>query len=80
MKIKIGKSLKIYLYLMSNRWIQTRPFGKQYNCNAMGIAAVSSSPELISQLNLLYWYHNYLNGCLNAQIIYQWLNKISTSS
>jgi hypothetical protein len=60
---------------MSNRWIQTRPFGKQYNCNAMGIAAVSSSADLMSKLNLLYWDHNYLNGCSNAQIIYLWLNK-----
>jgi len=60
---------------MSNKWIQTRPFGKQYNCNAMGIAAVSSSADLMSKLNLIYWDHNYLNGCLNAQIIFQWLNK-----
>ena len=41
----------------------------------MGIAAVSASPQLLSQLNKIYWQHNYLNGCLNAQIICQWLNK-----
>jgi hypothetical protein len=29
----------------------------------------------MSKLNLLYWDHNYLNGCSNAQIIYLWLNK-----
>ena len=60
---------------MSKQWIQTRPFGKQYNCNAMGIAAVSSSADLMSKLNLIYWDHNYLNGCVNAHIINQWLNK-----
>lgn len=60
---------------MRNRWIETRPFGKQYNCNAMGVAAVCSSSDLMSKLNLIYWDHNYLNGCFNAEIIYQWLTK-----
>ena len=72
---KILSKLKIEFSSMSNKWIQTRPFGKQYNCNAMGVAAVSSSADLMSKLNLIYWDHNYLNGCLNAHIMYQWLSK-----
>ncbi|CAF1546363.1 unnamed protein product [Rotaria sp. Silwood1] len=60
---------------VSTRWFQTRPFGKQFNCNAMGIAAISSSPQLIAKLNELYWNHNYINGCVNAEIICQWLRN-----
>lgn len=56
-------------------WIQTRLFSKQYNCNVMGIAAISPLADLMSKLNLLYWSHNYLNGCTNAQIICQWLTN-----
>ncbi|CAF1489725.1 unnamed protein product [Didymodactylos carnosus] len=58
---------------MFNRWIQTRPFGKQFNCNAMGVAAVTASPTLMSRLNHIYWDHHYINGCLNAEIMCQWL-------
>ncbi|CAF1390340.1 unnamed protein product [Rotaria sordida] len=82
-RIEVVNTLKIWLKrlnenknnAMSTRWFQTRPFGKQFNCNGMGIAAISSSPQLIAKLNELYWNHHYINGCINAEIICQWLRN-----
>jgi hypothetical protein len=60
---------------MATRWLHTQPLNKQFNCNAMGVAAVCSSPQLMAKLNEFYWHHNYLNGCVNAEIMCQWLSK-----
>ncbi|CAF1319852.1 unnamed protein product [Adineta steineri] len=82
-RVEIVNTLKIWLKrlaqhknsAMAARWLHTHPFGKQFNCNALGMAMISSSPQLMAQLNTFYWHHSYLNGCVNAEILCQWLSE-----
>ena len=44
---------------MFERWVATRPFGKQFSCNTMGVAAVTTSPRLLRQLARESWINRY---------------------
>lgn len=58
---------------MFARWVATRPFGKQFSCNTMGIAAITTSPSLLRQLNRESWVNRYHTNTHNAEIMCAWL-------
>lgn len=58
---------------MFDRWMATRPFGKQFSCNTMGVAAVTTSPRLLRQLNRESWVNRYHTNTHNAEIMTRWL-------
>ncbi|WP_261372452.1 pyridoxal phosphate-dependent aminotransferase [Yersinia aldovae] len=58
---------------MFERWIATRPFGKQFSCNSMGVAAITTSPKLLRQLNRESWVNRYHTNTHNAEIMCAWL-------
>jgi len=57
------------------RWVATRPFGKQFSCNTMGVAAITTSPQLLRQLNRESWINRYHTNTHNAEIMTQWLER-----
>lgn len=58
---------------MFDRWVATRPFGKQFSCNTMGVAAITTSPLLLKQLNRESWISRYHTNTHNAEIMCAWL-------
>jgi aspartate/methionine/tyrosine aminotransferase len=58
---------------MFERWLATRPFGKQFSCNTMGVAAITTSPLLLSQLNRESWINRYHCNTHNAEVMCAWL-------
>ena len=58
---------------MFNRWMATRPFGKQFSCNTMGVAAITTSPLLLKQLNRESWINRYHTNTHNAELMCAWL-------
>ncbi|MEY4475914.1 MAG: hypothetical protein RL248_1681 [Pseudomonadota bacterium] len=58
---------------MFDRWVTTRPFGKQFSCNTMGVAAITTSPKLLRQLNRESWVNRYHTNTHNAEIMCAWL-------
>jgi aspartate/methionine/tyrosine aminotransferase len=58
---------------MFDRWMATRPFGKQFSCNTMGVAAITCSPRMLRQLNRESWINRYHTNTHNAEIMTQWL-------
>ncbi|MBU2709639.1 aminotransferase class I/II-fold pyridoxal phosphate-dependent enzyme [Zooshikella harenae] len=58
---------------MFNRWVATRPFGKQFSCNTMGVAAITTSPILLRQLARESWINRYHCNTHNAEIMCSWL-------
>lgn len=58
---------------MFKRWMATRPFGKQFCCNTMGVAAITTSPQLLRQLNRESWVNRYHTNTHNAEIMCAWL-------
>lgn len=58
---------------MFSRWLATRPFGKQFSCNTMGVAAITTSPLLLRQLNRESWINRYHTNTHNAEIMCAWL-------
>lgn len=58
---------------MFNRWMATRPFGKQFSCNTMGVAAITTSPLLLRQLTRESWINRYHTNTHNAEIMCAWL-------
>lgn len=58
---------------MFNRWVATRPFGKQFSCNTMGVAAITSSAVLLGQLGREAWINRYHCNTHNAEVMCAWL-------
>lgn len=58
---------------MFERWMATRPFGKQFSCNTMGVAAITTSPLLLAQLNRESWINRYHCNTHNAEVMCAWL-------
>lgn len=58
---------------MFNRWVCTRPFGKQFSCNTMGVAAITTSPLLLRQLNRESWINRYHTNTHNVELMCAWL-------
>ena len=58
---------------MFERWVATRPFGKQFSCNTMGVAAITTSPKLLRQLGRESWINRYHCNTHNAELMCQWL-------
>lgn len=58
---------------MFDRWMATRPFGKQFSCNSMGVAAITTSPELLRQLGRESWISRYHCNTHNAEVMCAWL-------
>ncbi len=58
---------------MFERWVATRPFGKQFSCNTMGVAAITTSPVLLGQLGRESWINRYHCNTHNAEIMCSWL-------
>jgi aspartate/methionine/tyrosine aminotransferase len=58
---------------MFDRWVATRPFGKQFSCNTMGVAAITTSPTLLRQLNRESWINRYHCNTHNAEVMCAWL-------
>jgi DNA-binding transcriptional MocR family regulator len=58
---------------MFERWMATRPFGKQFSCNTMGVAAITTSPKLLRQLNRESWINRYHTNTHNAELMCAWL-------
>ena len=58
---------------MFERWVATRPFGKQFSCNTMGVAAITTSPLLLRQLNRESWINRYHTNTHNAAVMCAWL-------
>tara|TARA_B110000211_G_scaffold178945_1_gene202328 strand:- start:1866 stop:3356 length:1491 start_codon:yes stop_codon:yes gene_type:complete len=59
---------------MFNRWVATRPFGKQFSSNTMGVAAITTSPQLLRALNMESWINRYHCNTHNAEIMCSWLS------
>ncbi len=57
------------------RWVATRPFGKQFSCNTMGVAAITTSPKLLAQLGRESWINRYHCNTHNAEIMCNWLSQ-----
>lgn len=60
---------------MFDRWLATRPFGKQFSCNTMGVAAITTSPLLLAQLNRESWINRYHCNTHNAEVMCAWLQR-----
>lgn len=58
---------------MFERWMATRPFGKQFSCNSMGVTAITTSPLLLAQLNRESWINRYHCNTHNAEVMCAWL-------
>jgi aspartate/methionine/tyrosine aminotransferase len=58
---------------MFQRWVATRPFGKQFSCNTMGVAAITTSPLLLRQLARESWINRYHCNTHNAEVMCAWL-------
>lgn len=58
---------------MFTRWVATRPFGKQFSCNTMGVAAITTSPILLGQLAHESWINRYHCNTHNAELMCAWL-------
>lgn len=58
---------------MFDRWVATRPFGKQFSCNTMGVAAITTSPLLLRQLGRESWINRYHCNTHNAEVMCAWL-------
>lgn len=58
---------------MFDRWVVTRPFGKQFSCNTMGVAAITTSGELLAALARKSWINRYHCNTHNAEIMCAWL-------
>ena len=58
---------------MFDRWMASRPFGKQFSCNTMGVAAITTSPRLLRQLNRESWINRYHTNTHNAELMCAWL-------
>lgn len=58
---------------MFERWVATRPFGKQFSCNTMGVAAITTSPKLLQQLGRESWINRYHCNTHNAELMCAWL-------
>lgn len=58
---------------MFERWMATRPFGKQFSCNTMGVAAITTSPPLLRQLARESWINRYHCNTHNAEVMCAWL-------
>ena len=58
---------------MFERWVATRPFGKQFSCNTMGVAAITTSPKLLRQLARESWINRYHCNTHNAEVMCAWL-------
>lgn len=58
---------------MFERWMATRPFGKQFSCNTMGVAAITTSPLLLRQLARESWINRYHCNTHNAEVMCAWL-------
>lgn len=58
---------------MFERWVATRPFGKQFSCNTMGVAAITTSPILLRMLARESWINRYHCNTHNAEIMCAWL-------
>jgi aspartate/methionine/tyrosine aminotransferase len=64
---------------MFERWMATRPFGKQFSCNTMGVAAITTSPSLLRQLNRESWINRYHCNTHNAEVMCAWLAQADAS-
>ncbi len=58
---------------MFNRWMATRPFGKQFSCNTMGVAAITTLAILLQKIARESWINRYHCNTHNAEIMCQWL-------
>ncbi|MCV7075011.1 pyridoxal phosphate-dependent aminotransferase [Mycobacterium szulgai] len=58
---------------MFDRWVATRPFGKQFSCNTMGVAAITTSPRMLRQLSRESWINRYHTNTHNAELMCAWL-------
>ncbi|MEJ2066106.1 MAG: aminotransferase class I/II-fold pyridoxal phosphate-dependent enzyme [Reinekea sp.] len=58
---------------MFDRWVTTRPFGKQFSCNTMGVAAITTSPSMLRRLARESWINRYHCNTHNAEIMCAWL-------
>ncbi|QJE01063.1 pyridoxal phosphate-dependent aminotransferase [Massilia forsythiae] len=58
---------------MFERWVATRPFGKQFSCNTMGVAAITTSPALLRKLGRESWVNRYHTNTHNAELMCAWL-------
>lgn len=58
---------------MFERWMATRPFGKQFSCNTMGVAAITTSPLLLRKLARESWINRYHCNTHNAEVMCAWL-------
>ncbi|MDN4055878.1 aminotransferase class I/II-fold pyridoxal phosphate-dependent enzyme [Massilia sp. YIM B02763] len=58
---------------MFGRWVATRPFGKQFSCNTMGVAAITTSPTMLRQLSRESWINRYHTNTHNAELMCAWL-------
>jgi len=56
-----------------DRWMATRPFGKQFSSNTMGVAAITTSPKLLRQLARESWINRYHCNTHNAELMCAWL-------
>lgn len=65
---------------MFNRWIATRPFGKQFSCNSMGVAAITTSPPLLRQLARESWINRYHCNTHNAEVMCAWLQTAQAAT
>ena len=58
---------------MFERWVTTRPFGKQFSCNTMGVAAITTSSTLLRKLARESWVNRYHCNTHNAEVMCGWL-------
>ncbi|ORA22465.1 aminotransferase [Mycobacterium angelicum] len=58
---------------MFDRWVATRPFGKQFSCNTMGVAAITTSPKMLRHLSRESWINRYHTNTHNAELMCAWL-------
>ncbi|MFD9633997.1 PLP-dependent aminotransferase family protein [Streptomyces violascens] len=58
---------------MFDRWMVTRPFGKQFSCNTMGVAAITTSGKLLASLARKSWINRYHCNTHNSEIMCAWL-------
>lgn len=58
---------------MFERWVATRPFGKQFSCNTMGVAAITTSPTMLRRLSRESWINRYHTNTHNAELMCAWL-------
>lgn len=64
---------------MFQRWVATRSFGKQFSCNTMGVAAITTSPQLLAQLARQSWISRYHCNTHNAEMMCAWLSTAESA-